>query len=158
MLQLELSASGYTFSDIELAVQEALNKIQSEYRNGMDSNDDGDYSFSITGDEEPRGECDILCDESRGIYIPQAFAEMYGDRIVNEKGQDRTEDTELDDLLQTLGKGPGEHNEWYWDAMIEIEQNYLYKDSTGKLWDIEQNGDLWAYEHGKRRPEGHDGE
>lgn len=52
MLKLTIKIEGKTFADLELALAEVNKKVKEEYGSGFDSNEDGSYSFDITGDEE----------------------------------------------------------------------------------------------------------
>lgn len=143
-----------TLEDCYLALSDKWDRSNDGFE-AMETNINGLFEILPEWEDEEPGECEILCDENRGIYIPKAFAEMYGHMLVDEDGNSVSEDEEVKDILRILLDGPD--NEHYWDAMVDIERGYNLK-MNGKIWDIEQNGDLWAYEHGKRRPEGHDGE
>ncbi len=57
MLNVTIKAKGKTWSDLTLAIEEVLHKLREEYLSGMDSNDDGSYSFNVKGQEEA-GACD----------------------------------------------------------------------------------------------------
>lgn len=52
MLTGNISFKGKTDSDVEMAIEEALNRIKAGNRSGFDSNDSGEFSFNITGSEE----------------------------------------------------------------------------------------------------------
>lgn len=97
---------------------------------------------------DPEGDFMLLVDENRGVYIPQTFAEMYGEHLLNHNESGASLDWSWE--LETLKKGPDD-NEDYYEAMDSIERNGILE-IDGKHYDIEQDGDLWAYEHGKRRP------
>lgn len=52
MLNLMLRASGKTLSDIVFAVETAVAQIADDFTSGFNSNDDGDYEFTLDGEEE----------------------------------------------------------------------------------------------------------
>ncbi len=58
MKNFEISVSGKTLDDIILAIDEAKRQIEEGYHSGMNSNDDGEYSFSSDGDYEEKNEDD----------------------------------------------------------------------------------------------------
>lgn len=73
----------------------------------------------------------ILLDESRGIYIPQKFAEGFEDwRNID------------DDALFILRDGPD--NPEYQEAWDEVLDTATYTDKRGIVFRLEQDGDLWA--------------
>lgn len=75
----------------------------------------------------------LLADSSRGVYIPQAFAEMCGEDIWSVREDD----------LQDLRQGP--EGEYYWDTWISVLDNATatLKGDTYRLLQTE-HGDLWA--------------
>ena len=74
----------------------------------------------------------LFADSARGVYIPQHFAES-----VN---RDFLSGVNADDLA-TLESGPDA--EWYWEAWESILDNARLTDSTGQVWTLYQDGDLW---------------
>lgn len=52
MLELTITITGKSTSDLEFALEEVTRKVSEGYLSGMDSNDEGDYSFKVTGEEE----------------------------------------------------------------------------------------------------------
>lgn len=52
MLKGKIEFEGETYSDVELAIDEAKRKILQTFRSGFDANDEGNYSFEIEGEEE----------------------------------------------------------------------------------------------------------
>jgi hypothetical protein len=38
----------------------------------------------------------------------------------------------------------GPHREEYWDAWTDVCDNASYTDSDGYIWNLHQDGDLWA--------------
>ena len=52
MLKGKIEIEGKTYSDLELAIDEAKKWIADGYREGLNSNDSGSYSFKIEGEEE----------------------------------------------------------------------------------------------------------
>jgi hypothetical protein len=75
--------------------------------------------------------CEILLDEARGIYIPQAFYENFDFSIWNLKIEDYSElrDPDLDG---------------YWEAWDELLRNAEYHDDNGYVWRLRQDGSLFA--------------
>lgn len=41
-----------TLGDVELAIEEATGRILNGFTSGMDSNEDGSFTFEVDGDEE----------------------------------------------------------------------------------------------------------
>lgn len=94
----------------------------------------------------------IMISDGMGIYIPQSFVEQNFtiETEENEDGEDaivRVEPTcgwlgaDQDDLI-CVAKGPEE--EWYWEAWDSILNSCRYIDNTGMVWNLYQDGDLWA--------------
>lgn len=52
MLILTINIEGKTLSDLEIAIDEVKKHISNGCVSGMDSNNDGEFNFQITGDEE----------------------------------------------------------------------------------------------------------
>ena len=52
MLKGTINFEGKTLGDVEDAINEALRVIGEGNRMGMNSNDDGEFSFNITGEDE----------------------------------------------------------------------------------------------------------
>lgn len=76
---------------------------------------------------------EILADSARGVYIPQHFAET----CEPEKwGIDQ-------DDIQTLLADP--ELEYYWDTWDWVLNNAERTDSSGNIWRLHQDGDLFAY-------------
>lgn len=78
---------------------------------------------------------DFLCDSHHGIYIPNIMI----DRLVDAgwKLEISTEDVE------TLKEGP--EDAWYWEAWDNLLNNATYTDEAGNVWNLYQDGDLFAY-------------
>jgi hypothetical protein len=75
---------------------------------------------------------EILANDSRGVYIPQHFAEVCGEIWnIDENAQ------------EVLMEGPD--HEFYWDVWSEVLNNAEYTDEQGNTWRLFQNGDLFAY-------------
>lgn len=76
----------------------------------------------------------LLLSDNRGVYIPQHFAQNFD---VTKWGytEDHTD-------IQTLLEGPDA--EWYWEAWDNVLQNAELTDTSGKVWTLHQDGDLWA--------------
>lgn len=51
-MELSITISGRTISDLEYAIDEVKRLVSQGYMSGFDSNDDGEYSFQLTGEEE----------------------------------------------------------------------------------------------------------
>lgn len=52
MLTLNVSAEGKTSSDLAEALREVLRLVGQGYLSGRNENETGEYSFSVSGDEE----------------------------------------------------------------------------------------------------------
>ena len=52
MLNLNVEITGKTFYDLELALRECLKHAENNVWMAMDGNDDGNYSYTVSGDEE----------------------------------------------------------------------------------------------------------
>lgn len=78
---------------------------------------------------------DILLNDSRGVYIPQNFAESFNMEDWGVSDEDR-------DILLA---GPDSDNEYYWDAWDDVLSNASYTDKNGNIWYLYQDGDLFAY-------------
>ena len=75
----------------------------------------------------------FLCDSSHGIYLPSFFC-SHSENIWNINQEDwnyiaSTENVEKED---------------YWEVWESILSNAEYVDSTGKVWTLHQDGDLFA--------------
>ena len=77
----------------------------------------------------------ILLNDSRGVYIPQNFVEIY-----NPTHWGFAED---DEDIAALRKGP--EDEWYWDAWNNVLARAESTDGSGNVWRLSQDGDLFAY-------------
>jgi hypothetical protein len=73
---------------------------------------------------------ELFLDGSRGIYIPQTFAQIIAQEL---KDQIRPE------LLEGISNPDNEH---YWDSWDSI-LNGTYKTKSGQKFWFEQNDDLW---------------
>lgn len=71
----------------------------------------------------------LLITDASGIYIPQRFMEEYAS------------DWNLEDVgAESIESLKNVHDEFYWEAWIDVEQNATHKDGYVLL----QDGDLWA--------------
>lgn len=52
MLSGKIEFTGKTMSDVEAAVEEALERIKNENTSGFDRNEDGSFTFEVDGEEE----------------------------------------------------------------------------------------------------------
>lgn len=52
--EFTVTVSGDTESDVELALEEVLRLIKEGYLSGQNSNENGEYSFTSTGEYERR--------------------------------------------------------------------------------------------------------
>jgi hypothetical protein len=80
---------------------------------------------------------ELLLDDARGIYIPQAFAECFDLDAWHVSPDDAA----------ILAQGP-EHD-LYWDTWQDVLDNAYYmangqSDLTAGLWTLEQDGCLFA--------------
>lgn len=73
----------------------------------------------------------LLLDDARGIYIPQAFYEGFDFGTWNLKLGDYSElrDPDLDG---------------YWDAWDDLLREAEYHDDNGHIWRLHQDGSLFA--------------
>lgn len=73
--------------------------------------------------------------DSRGVYIPQNFAESFVDR-----DRDVTGVSAADwEILET-----GPDHEWYWEAWDDVLDNAIVTDhKAGVRYRVEQDGDCW---------------
>tara|TARA_Y100000361_G_C11093062_1_gene307517 strand:+ start:273 stop:545 length:273 start_codon:yes stop_codon:yes gene_type:complete len=78
---------------------------------------------------------ELYADSSRGIHIPQFFAESHEPSSWDFSKCDK-------DSLLILKEG--EEHELYWDAWCDVLNNVLTKDG-GYLY---QDGDLWVFPKG----------
>lgn len=74
----------------------------------------------------------LFLDGSRGIYIPQNFAENF----------DNKEWGVSDEDAEVLKEGPDA--ELYWETWDEILNTAKYTDEKGFVWYLYQDGDLFA--------------
>ena len=76
----------------------------------------------------------LLVSDHHGINIPQVFVENHD-----------TEKWHLDehDVADVTG-GP-DNNEWYWESWSNILSDGSYTDENDNVWQLWQDGDLWAY-------------
>jgi len=51
MIELKINAKGKSESDLTLALEEIIKKINQGYTSGTDSNDTGNYDFDISGEK-----------------------------------------------------------------------------------------------------------
>ena len=86
---------------------------------------------------------ELYANDSRGVYIPQYFAES----VKRECVQGVSEET-----WKELEAGP--YSEHYWDAWTEVLDNATVTDpQTGRTGYLYQNGDLWIIYHDEEVPE-----
>jgi hypothetical protein len=74
-----------------------------------------------------------LLDSSQGVYIPQSFAKAYAESWAHLDRQD------IDILVQ------GPDHEFYWETWDYVMRNAEFVDDDGKVWYLDQDGDLFAY-------------
>lgn len=84
MLKGSITFEGKTDSDIELAIEEALKRIKNGNTFGFDSNDEGSFTFQITGKEEPIEE-----EENDDTFIVSEFGNDYKCRNFTDVDPDR---------------------------------------------------------------------
>lgn len=73
----------------------------------------------------------LLLSDARGIYIPRDFAECFD---VKEWGIDS----------KYVSRLSSPNNEWYWDNWDVVLNNAKHTDKKGNVWQLWQDGDLWA--------------
>ena len=76
----------------------------------------------------------LLLSDSRGIYIPQHFAQDFDLAAWGI-------DPESEDI-KSLNEGP--ESEWYWEAWESILNKAQYRDAADNVYTLHQDGDLWA--------------
>jgi len=84
----------------------------------------------------------LLVDGRFGIYVPQRFAELYGELAVSKGG---IKQAQVDVLL----RGVGESN--YWDTWDDVMQTFSYVLHKGKTLLLQQEDDLWMVEMEDRK-------
>lgn len=75
-----------------------------------------------------------IVDGARGVYVPQAFAKNFD---LSAWGVS----SDLGDIL--IWHGPD--REEYWEAWDDVLRVATFKDEKGRTWNLEQDGDLFAY-------------
>ena len=80
-----------------------------------------------------------LFDGASGIYIPQRFAEEFGD------AEGWSGFTAED--VATLAKGPNDESvqDAYWETWCEVIDCARYTDSAGNVYSLYQDGDVFIY-------------
>ena len=78
---------------------------------------------------------EILLNDSRGVYIPQNFAEFFDMRRWGVSDEHR-------DILLA---GPHMANDSYWDVWYEVLSDCSRTDSNGNVWYLWQDGDLFTF-------------
>lgn len=73
----------------------------------------------------------LLLSDSRGIYIPRDFAECFDLNQWN-----------IDSKYVELLSSP--EDEFYWDNWNFVLNNAKHTDKDGNVWQLWQDGDLWA--------------
>jgi len=76
----------------------------------------------------------LLVADWHGIYVPRVFVEQF----------DTIKWGVSDKDVSDVSGGP-ENCEWYWEAWEAILNSAEYTDSDGHVWQLSQDGDLWAY-------------
>lgn len=52
MLKLDATCEGKTLNDLLMAIDEMRSRVSQEYTSGFDKNEDGNFSFDVSGEEE----------------------------------------------------------------------------------------------------------
>lgn len=94
-----------------------------------------DDNGNIMHDAGDKGLIELILSDTRGIYIPRDFAELYG------ADYGITPD-DLDILLS------GPDHEFYWDTWDTVLDYAEYVDDNGHTWKLHQDGDLFIYRYG----------
>ena len=77
----------------------------------------------------------LLLSDARGIYIPRDFARDFNFDVDGWQGVSQEDRDALSDP----------ENEGYWDTWDKVISNAHYTDpSSGKVYHLYQDGDLWA--------------
>ncbi len=77
-------------------------------------------------------EWELLVPDAAGIYLPQEFIKGY---IIL--------DWEVDPVDAKIIEAGPEHDD-YWEAWDAIVAEARYEDDKGNVWELYQEGDLWA--------------
>lgn len=84
-------------------------------------------------DEIDLTDAELYANDSRGVYIPQFFAESVKRDCVEGVTEEQ---------FKILLEGP--NAEWYWETWDEVTNNAVLTDPTnGKRFYLYQDGDLW---------------
>lgn len=81
-----------------------------------------------------RPEMMLWLEDTRGIYIPQAFAKSFRDREKDVAGVSP-------ESWATLEVGP--EDEWYWDIWDSVRDNAIVTDEHGNKYTVYQEGHCW---------------
>ena len=93
-------------------------------------------------DEVPRN-AELLIDGCMGVYVPERFAKNYDMEAWHVNPNDAA----------VLRQGPD--HDLYWDTWDLILSKAWCKEN-GKIWNLWQDGDLWAYCQADQEPEDED--
>ncbi len=78
----------------------------------------------------------LLVSDHHGVYIPQVFVESYDEKQWNLTEKD----------IKSVSAGPdAEFNTYYWEHWDSLLDKAYYTDENGNIWNLYQDGDLWAY-------------
>jgi len=75
---------------------------------------------------------ELYASDRHGIYIPQYFAESIQREYLGGVS---------DEDMRILIDGP--ESDYYWEAWDTVLDNAVLTDSSGKRWNLWQDGDLW---------------
>jgi hypothetical protein len=77
-------------------------------------------------------EAECIIDGHWGVYVPQEFAS---------RGMAEAWGVKPEDIAILLA---GPDHEFYWEAWDDVTREATFKDANGKVWSLEQDGDLFA--------------
>ena len=90
------------------------------------------HLYPFTNKEIKMSGINILLNDSRGVYIPQCFAESFDTNEWSVRAEDA-------DILKA-----GPDHEWYWEAWDNALNSAVFTDDDGMQWRLWQDGDLFA--------------
>ncbi len=82
---------------------------------------------------------ELLLSDARGIYIPRDFLDFKN--VCTEDGEEITDEY----LLEALEELKNPDGEYYWESWEKVlNETYLKNSTTGVVFCLHQDGDLWA--------------
>jgi hypothetical protein len=88
----------------------------------------------------------ILFSDTRGCSIPWCFAQEVAETSINE-GKEAYE--HLKAICNTATWQDASEHEWYWDAWEDVLQKVVLQDDQGRVYSLQQDGDVFLVPHHK---------